>query len=365
MKILHIHPSLNDGGIESMINGLVNAQCADHDVTVCSIFEPKETNQFWTSIDSRVKRTTLHKTKEGFSLKEIWGIYNVIKNGKFDVVHVHGCFNYYFLSVILLHSKVKFFYTVHSDAFMENNRWEAKLLPLKRFCFKNKWLRPVTISGESQKSFFNLYHCESAMIPNGVPSKPLDEDFIKKINLSQYRETDNTKLLINVGRVDTPKNQIVLCRCVQRMIDQGHDVVLLIAGPIARQDIYDEMSKYFSDRIVYLGAIIKAREYFSQCDVMVMPSIWEGLPVTLLEAMSVGCLPVCSPVGGIPNVVTPGKDGLLSKSSSEDDFTETLNAYFKLDEEKIKELRAEAVRTFENGYKISTTAKRYVDEYLK
>ena len=42
MKILHIHPSMAGGGIEAMICGLVNEMAKVHDVTLCTIFEPKK-----------------------------------------------------------------------------------------------------------------------------------------------------------------------------------------------------------------------------------------------------------------------------------------------------------------------------------
>lgn len=47
----------------------------------------------------------------------------------------------------------------------------------------------------------------------------------------------------------------------------------------------------------------------AHCDAMCLPSIWEGLPVTLLEALSVGCIPICSNVGGIPDVIESGMNG--------------------------------------------------------
>lgn len=72
------------------------------------------------------------------------------------------------------------------------------------------------------------------------------------------------------------------------------------------------------------------------CDAMCLPSIWEGLPVTLLEALSVGCVPICSNVGGIPDVVESGINGFLSSSSSEEDYYEAMLEYFAKLEEEIK-----------------------------
>ena len=102
MNILHIHPSLKCGGIESIINGLANQMSNIHKVTVCSIFEPNIDDQFWTTLSQSIQKFSLGKKKQGFSIKEVINIYKFIKEGDFDVVHIHGFFHYYFLAVLLL-----------------------------------------------------------------------------------------------------------------------------------------------------------------------------------------------------------------------------------------------------------------------
>ena len=71
MKILHIHPSLAGGGIEAIICALLNEMVESHDVTMATIFAPKDSDVFEKKLDKRVKRTSLGKEKPGFSLSEI------------------------------------------------------------------------------------------------------------------------------------------------------------------------------------------------------------------------------------------------------------------------------------------------------
>ena len=70
MKILHIHPSMAGGGIEAMICGLVNEMAKVHDVTLCTIFEPKKEDVFENKLSSSVHRISLGKKYQVFLLKK-------------------------------------------------------------------------------------------------------------------------------------------------------------------------------------------------------------------------------------------------------------------------------------------------------
>lgn len=361
MKILHIHPSLAGGGIESIICSLLNELANRHNVFMATIFAPKGTDVFEKKLSKSVERISLGKVKPGFSVSEIFKIYNVIKNGNYDIVHIHGFFYYYALSVLLLHRKVKFFYTIHSDAVMENSLWDKRFLWLKKMCFARKYIHPITISPASQESFTKLYKTGSSLICNGV-SKPTIST--KENPIEQYKITPSTKIFIHAGRINVAKNQVVLCKAFSRLINNGYDAVLLIAGGNQDDSIMQQLQPFFCKRIVYLGERSDIPTLFSFADAMCLPSIWEGLPITLLESLAVGCVPICSPVGGIVNVVTNGYNGLLSKDSSEEHYFEVLKEYMQMTEEEREKMSRNCIESFA-PYDIKQTAARYELAYRK
>lgn len=358
MKILHIHPSLGTGGIEAMICGLANEMAKTENVTVASIYAPKSKDIFWNKLSPHVKQESLGKEKLGFSVSEIFKIYSFIKKGKYDVVNLHGFLYYYLIAIILLHRRVKFFYTVHSDAMMENSIWDRRLIFLKRLCFKYNWVRPITISEVSRESFTQFYNIDSRLIPNGVQRVNINE--IESFD--EYRLTSSTKIFIHAGRIDRAKNQVVLCKVFKQLINEGHDIVLLIVGANNDTEIYSQIEPYFCERIKYLGERDDILHLMTCCDAMCLPSIWEGLPVTLLEALSVGCIPICSPVGGIPNVINDGENGFLSKSSRENDYILTVKRYFALSTDEIKNIKINCIKSFDK-FDIRNTSKNYLDYY--
>lgn len=359
MKILHIHPSMGGGGIEAMICALVNEMSKSNDVTLCTIYSPKKNDVFEQKLSASVHRISLGKNKEGFSVKEIFKIYNVIRNGNYDVVHIHGFFYYYALSVLLLHKKVKFVYTIHSDAAKENSVWDRRLIALKKFSFRHGLIHPVTISKESKRSFTAFYGLDSTLIYNGIPEYVTND---KTDKLREFRLTNKTKLFLHPGRISTPKNQVVLVKAFERLVKDGLDVVLLIAGSKQDLQIWERIEPYLSKHIVYLGERNDVRDLLSEADAFCLPSIWEGMPVTLLEAISVGCIPICSPVGGIPEVVMNGVNGFLSENSSEDAYFQTLKHFMSLSDSDITKLREHCLDSFKK-YQISEVAKKYIEVY--
>ncbi len=363
MRILHIHTKMVAGGIEAMVCSLANEMSKKEDVTVCTIFQPSGDDIFYRKLSESVNKETIGKVGYGFSIKEPYLIYRFIKNGGYDIVHFHGCFQYYFLAVLLLHKKLTFIYTIHSDARMENQKWDKRLLFFKRFCFKKRWIKPVTISKTSQVSFERFYGCSSYMIPNGIQtSKKIKIN--DKSDLSIYRDSNSTRIFIHPGRISKAKNQVVLCKSFFNIQKEGYPAKLIIAGFPEEQSIYQEMQKYFSDGIIYLGERDDILALLSQADGFCLPSIWEGLPVSLLEAISVGCIPICSPVGGMIDVVKDGYNGVLSKSPSEEDYTDALRRFMGYDDERLLTMRRNAKETF-SGYKIETTAQKYINYYLQ
>ena len=353
-----MHTKMVSGGIEAMVCGLTNELAKNNDVTLCTIFEPSSNDIFLNRLSSDIKIETIGKKKCGFSIKEIFKIYGYLKTRNFEIVHIHGCFQYYILAILLLAKRIKFVYTIHSDASMENQKWDRRLLFIKKKCFRDKVVFPVTISKTSQQSFVDVYNCSNMLIFNGIIA-PAKCD-INKLKL--YKLNEKTKLFIHPARISEAKNQLVLCAVFDRLIKEGYDIVLVIAGIIENEQIYQKMTQYFNNRIIYIGERDDVTDLMQFCDGFCLPSIWEGLPISLLEALATGCIPICSPVGGINDVVIDGFNGILSESSSETDYYESVKRFLAYRDCELSAIKRRAMENF-SEFSISNTANRYLELY--
>ena len=354
-----MHKSLWAGGIEAMVCGLASEMSKTEDVTVCTIMVSGKGDVFYDRMSDKVKVESIGKHDDKTPIKEIFKIVRYIRNGHFDVVHIHGYFYYYVLAIFLLHRKTHFFFTAHNDALMENTPWDLRLLPIKKKFMKLGWLNAVTISPASRDSFEKLYHCPNRMIPNGISRPVID---LENELLSRYKKTPDTKVFVNPGRICPQKNQAMLCRVFSRLIEEGEDIALVMVGPNHWQQIYDEIQRHASDRIAYLGEYPDVPSLLNKADGMCLSSIYEGLPVVLLEALAVGCIPVCTPVGGIVNVIENNQNGILSASPSEEEYYDAVKAYLRLPSDVISCMKKKCLETF-GKYDISITAADYLKYY--
>ena len=273
-------------------------------------------------------------------------------------MHIHGFFYFYLFAILLQHKKTKFFYTVHSDALKENNPWDLKLLKIKRYFFQKGWIKPVTISPASKDSFSKLYRCDSKLINNGIPRPALSS----VDPVSKYKINKTTKVFFHAGRICPEKNQVMLCRVFERLIKDGEDVVLIIAGPYHVAASYNEMEPYISDRIKYIGEQPDIPSIMHYSDAFCMASHYEGMPVVLIEAFAAGCIPICTAVGGIVNMIEDGRNGFLVKDIEDDCYFYKVKQFLKLEKSAVSEMRKNCTISFER-YNIGCTAKKYLDYY--
>ena len=112
----------------------------------------------------------------------------------------------------------------------------------------------------------------------------------KESLISSLRITNDTLVFFHAGRIAEQKNQLVLCKVFKKLIEEGYDVTLIIAGDVHNVKTFRKIEPYFSDRIVYVGKRDDVIELIKESDAFCLSSIFEGMPISLIESFSVGCI---------------------------------------------------------------------------
>jgi len=125
-----------------------------------------------------------------------------------------------------------------------------------------------------------------------------------------------------VASLTPKKGHAFLLRAVARLADRGTACTLLLAGDGPERARLEALAAdlRIADRVHFLGAVPNVADVLALVDVFALPSLVEGLPLALLEAMLAGKAVVATSVGGVPEVVTSGVNGLLVAPGREDDL---------------------------------------------
>jgi glycosyltransferase involved in cell wall biosynthesis len=118
---------------------------------------------------------------------------------------------------------------------------------------------------------------------------------------------------ILVARVDGLKGHETVVRALARL-HECPELAILIAGDGAERSRIEALARELGigeDRLRFLGFRSDVVDLLGAADFFLLPSVTEGLPLSLLEAMSMGLPAIVTPVGGMPEVISDGREGVF------------------------------------------------------
>lgn len=345
MKILEIIPQLSQGGAERFVIDLCNELAKEHEVALIVLHNVDNHGFFRKELSERVRLISMNK-RMGMDWRLFFRLATLIRNEKPDAVHSHlRGIVYTFLSY-LFPSKIKFIHTVHNDAKMEAGGGISKWC--RKLAFGLKRVHPVTISEESQRSFEEFYHLPSTLIYNGRPEYNFNTDISAvQQELENIKTNKQAKIIVNIARIQPQKNQLPLAKAIDNLNKQGYAIELAIIGSKADKQIVNNIEALNSPSVHLLDVRTNPRDYMRAADAFCLSSIYEGMPITLIECFSVGTIPLCTPVGGIINMIHDGDNGLLARSSNQEDIEQILKRFLELKDETIAKMKNNSLKTFE------------------
>ncbi len=159
--------------------------------------------------------------------------------------------------------------------------------------------------------------------------------------------------LVNVGRLCAQKGQLLLIEAAGRLAQEGLDFELVLAGEGEMRGVIERAvaDRQLGSRVRITGWIDSGavRKELLAARALVLPSFAEGLPVVLMEAMSVGRPVVTTRIAGIPELVREGVDGWLVPPGSLDDLVDALRECLKAPPERLEQMgRAARLRVQEH-----------------
>jgi glycosyltransferase involved in cell wall biosynthesis len=193
-----------------------------------------------------------------------------------------------------------------------------------------------------------------------VPDPGRRDQARKRLGLSP--EDD---VLVSVGRQEFQKGQRYLIEAMVELSRVRPNSILLIAGPQGHAS--NELERLWretelGDRVRFLGFVEDIPGVLSAADLFVFPSLYEGLPGALIEAMAVGLPIVASDIDASREVLEPGGNAILVPSASPSHLAGSVLRLL-CEEETRREFGARSSAIFRERFTLDVSVRRMLDMY--
>jgi glycosyltransferase involved in cell wall biosynthesis len=330
LVIIHEFPPIGGGGGWAAYDICKNLVLRGHQVTVLTAhiqgLPLEETRDGIRLVRIRSLRSEPFRASFtamlAYILAGLWSGLRLIHRSRPDIIHTHfavpaGALTW-MLSVL---TRLPYVLTVHlgdvpGGVPEKTDRWFRWLKPFT-FPIWGRAKRVIAVSQYTRQLALRQYPVEISVIPNGVDLKLLAPS---EIRLNQPPR------LVFAGRFVPQKNPLAMVRVLSQLKDLDWRCALLGDGPLL-EEVKREIEKYgMSGRFDLPGWVTPedVLDWFSKSDILFMPSLSEGLPVTGVQALAKGLALIVSDIGGFVDLVDDSKNGHLIDANDHQKFSGAL-----------------------------------------
>ena len=269
-------------------------------------------------------------------LVALWRLYRYLRQHDIQVIHSHGSKSRLIggLASWLARTPVRI-HSAHGFAFNSRMpKWKFSIfLVLEKLMGVLHHELVLESQHDLEEARRHKLSKNSLCIYTGILFKDkTDDTTIAKLRDS-LGVTDEV-LVLMVGRLTEQKDPHTFVKSAQLVNEKSESTVFAVVGD---GDLFDSTSELVpdKDRVKLLGRRTDAKELIDACDIYMLTSRWEGIPLTILAAMASGKPIVATNKLGLPEVVIDGKTGLLAEEGNPDNYAA---AVMKLvDDQKLRD----------------------------
>ena len=340
IKLVHLITGLGCGGAEKMVYQLCkNADREKFNISVISI---DDTDYFLPKLEAlQIKVSKLGLNKNPIALlKGIFLLNKIIRHHKIQLIHAHLFHGMVMACVVkLFNPRLKIIWTGH------NSRMISVWRSIITFFMRRIRNYDVQLQGHHQ-SWYNTLN--SLIISNGLELPGIVEG-IKKFEKFTF---------ISVGSLEKQKNHIFLINLFSKIDNFGFNLLIVGSGSEKRkiQDRINELG--LSDRINLLGHRDDVFALMNQSHCFLLPSLWEGLPLAILESAYAKLPIIASSINSMKKLISEDEGYVVPLDQFEDTIHLMVDNY--------PDAEAKANRFYErviNEYSINTCMRNHEKLY--
>ncbi|MBM6820676.1 glycosyltransferase family 4 protein [Clostridium saudiense] len=348
-NILFFTRTMGLGGTENVVLQLCDIMVDKYNVIVCSSGGVNVEKLKYMGI----KHYTIPDIEDK-SLSNFIDIFiklnKIFKKEKIDIIHTHHRMASFYTFLLNKIYNFKFFVTVH------NTFLDKRILTKLSYTGAN-----IVAVGEQVKSnlcdFYKIDSNKVTVIKNAV--KPFEGEIKEVEIISRYKRQGNY-IVGNIGRLSEQKGMKYFIEAIPIVLDRIHNVKFFIIGDGEEKEMLQSVIKRngLEESVILLGYRKDVQNIMMQLDLIVLSSLWEGLPLTPIEAFSVKKTVVATAVDGTIEIVKNNQNGVTVNSK---DSIALGNSIIKLLEnsELRESYEKNAFKTYEEEFSFEALINNY------
>lgn len=305
-KIAFVITSLEVGGAEKMLLNLISN--VDNMLYEIKVFIIKK--NFQTIYDLELQNLGIDymylnkRTKIFFDFITTIKLARRLKQFNPDIIHSHLKSASYVILYKLANKKVKWIHTIHTIAEIDTKYLRK---PTMGFLYRHHFVIPVAVSKSvraSAQKEYKLKEEDIQLVYNGIDIKKYTD--INRI----YNES---LVITHIGRFEKVKNHRYIINEFHKLFktDPMARLYLIGDGPLSNEIKASVKLKGLTTVVTFVGYSQDVSAYLKKTDIYILPSLYEGLSMSLIEAMAAGCALIASKVGGNQELVDNFENGFL------------------------------------------------------
>ncbi len=314
IRVAVILPSFGIGGTENMVAALVKLiDKTKFQLLVISLACPQETHVQKEIESSGVEIYYGMKGKLA-SWRLFFRVYRALSQFRPELIH-SNMYAYAFAVPYVMTHRVRLLHTVHNKPV---NEFKEKYKRLIAYLYRKEKAVPVAISHIIEKEMKELYpglRCVERVY------NPVDT---KRFYTKRSKTSHQNITFINVARFMRQKNHELLLDAFAKAREKAPFIRLILVGDGELRNAMEKKTENLniSEAVVFSGNVSDVERYLAAADVFVLSSDYEGLPLSVLEAMAAGLPVISTKVGGVADIVTD--NGILVKPGDREELADKM-----------------------------------------
>ncbi|ELC8364550.1 glycosyltransferase family 4 protein [Clostridium perfringens] len=362
MNILYLSLGKEYGGTEKVVENLMNCFKSKNKLTIVALKNTRFFKVLYDNYNLESNVNIIGVSNNIFS--NIIVIRKILKQNNFDIVHIHSILSNFIFQISNINLNNKSIVTVHSRSDFDRKKSFKSVIMDNMEIYLLKRNNNIIAVSNSIKNYLEQKNIGKKVnvIHNGIKGINLD---INQSKIQEFKEKYYYKesfIVIFIGRLTEVKGIYNLIKIIKGTLHINKNIKFLVLGEGELKEYLEgEIFKYSLDNVKLLGFKKDIYEFLPFCDLLIMPSNMEGIPITILEAMSCKIPCIASNVGGIPEIID-GNNGILYENYDIQKAISKLN-FLEKNREELLDIKNKCKSDFELKWSIDKFFKEYQNQY--